>query len=126
MKKEYKDVELESLLEEMEQNALFLFPNDDSFQYLGSSLNTKFYFFRVYFFIDVYKLLLDYIEKDDFVVARTCQNMCACCHLNNFKMSEYNTNIDNTRLAMTVNDNTVVCTEDRFYVIGILNQKIVI
>ena len=47
MKKEYKDVELESLLEEMEQNALFLFPNDDSFQYLGSSLNTAFYFFRV-------------------------------------------------------------------------------
>jgi len=35
MSEEYKNIELETLLEEMEKKALFIFPTDDSFQYLG-------------------------------------------------------------------------------------------
>jgi hypothetical protein len=93
MSEEYKNIELETLLEEMEKKALFIFPTDDSFQYL------------------------DYLEKDEFVISRTCQNLCSVSHNNNFKISEYNTTVDNSRIAISANENTLIATEDRFYII---------
>jgi len=93
LKTEQKDVDVESLLMTMEEDALFVFPTDHSIQYL------------------------DYIDKDEFVTCRTYQNMCSIAHLNEFKMSPFNPTLPNSRLAITANQNTVLCAENSFYIV---------
>ena len=43
--------------------------------------------------------------------------MCSIAHLNEFKMSPFNPTLPNTRLAMTANQNTVLCGENSFYIV---------
>lgn len=93
LKLEQRDVDVESLLLKMEEDSLFVFPTDDSIQYL------------------------DYIVKEEFVTCRTYQNMCSIAHLNEFKMSPYNPTLPNERLALTANQNTVLCGENSFYIV---------
>ena len=86
---------LESLLLDMEEESLFVFPTDDSMQYL------------------------DYIEKDDYVVARTVQNMCSIAHHVELKMSPYNSALDNDRLTILSGEKTILCDDEKFYVIEV-------
>lgn len=96
----------------MEEEALFVFPTDDSIQYLGMLL---FFRHKAFFFLKLE--YLDFIDKEEFVTCRTYQNMCSIAHLNEFKMSPFNPTLPNTRLAMTANQNTVLCGENSFYIV---------
>lgn len=93
LKSDKTNMVLESLLLDMEEESLFVFPTDDSMQYL------------------------DYIEKDDYVVARTVQNMCSVAHHAELKMSPYNSALDNDRLTILSGEKTILCDDEKFYVI---------
>lgn len=95
LKSDKTNMVLESLLLDMEEESLFVFPTDDSMQYL------------------------DYIEKDDYVVARTVQNMCSIAHHAELKMSPYNSALDNDRLTILSGEKTILCDDEKFYVIEV-------
>ena len=112
----------------MEDEALFVFPTDDSIQYLGKlkfdasqkdiKLTCNFISVQgAYHFTRFLLEYLDFIDKEEFVTCRTYQNMCSIAHLNEFKMSPFNPTLPNTRLAMTANQNTVLCGENSFYIV---------
>ena len=95
LKSDKTNMVLESLLLDMEEESLFVFPTDDSMQYL------------------------DYIDKDEYVVARTVQNMCSIAHHAELKMSPYNSALDNDRLAILSGEKTILCDDEKFYVIEV-------
>merc|ERR1711892_402754 len=66
LKEEKNGLLLDELLLALEDESLFVFPTDASLQYL------------------------DFIDKNDYVIGRAIQNMCACAHRLELKMSPFN------------------------------------
>merc|ERR1711892_31561 len=101
LKEEKNELLLEELLLALEDESLFVFPTDASLQYL------------------------DFIDKNDYVIGRAIQNMCACAHQLELKMSPFNGALDNERLALLANNNsntgdiesTILCDDEKFYII---------
>ena len=103
LKEEKNGLLLEELLLALEDESLFVFPTDASLQYL------------------------DFIDKNDYVIGRAIQNMCACAHRLELKMSPFNGALDNERIALLANNNsnngdiesTILCDDEKFYIIEV-------
>ena len=95
LKSEKSRMTLESLLLDLEEEGLFIFPTDETMQYL------------------------DFIPKDDYIVGRAVQNMCSVAQKSDMKMSPFNSELENNRVSFLANEKTLICDDEKFYVIEV-------
>ena len=100
LKEAKKGLILEALLLSLEDESLFIFPTDHSMQYL------------------------DFIAKNDYVIQRAVQNMCACAQQCELKMSPFNGALDDERVALLAKDCTILADDEKFYIIEVYFKNI--
>jgi len=60
---------------------------------------------------------LDFIAKNEYVIQRAVQNMCACARQCELKMSPFNGALDDERVALLAKDCTILADDEKFYII---------
>jgi len=88
-----QNVDLDDLIASMEERGLFTFPTPESLQYIEK------------------------LDKQNEIAIRAYTNMASVAHLKRITSSSYNPALQQSELAFMVDDDTLVCTSDRFYVI---------
>jgi hypothetical protein len=77
----------------MEENGLFVFTTDSSKEYL------------------------EILPKSGDVLSRAYSNIASVSHLNRIQSSSYNPSLEENQVTFMVGSNTLICTDDQFFVI---------
>lgn len=87
------EIDFDTLVADLEQKGLFVFPNEESLKYL------------------------EVLEKVENVSNRAYSNIASVSHQKRITSSSYNPSLNENEMSFIVENDTVVCTSDRFYII---------